>query len=635
MNVKKYTRYQQKKRLLVLAVLITFLFVAVFGRLVYLQMIDGRRLQVLALDQWMRDVPLQAERGEIFDRNGVVLADSRTVYNIYARPISIVNREQTARALASVLHLDYQTTLDKISARRSEVTIARGVDRNIMYALLLSGVTGIYFSQNIQRVYPFGDFMTQVLGFTNLDSQGQTGIELQYNHFLRGINGYILTETDLVGRQLKSNVTRFVPGTRGNSAILTLDHHIQAFAESAITNAMNNHSARAASIAVMNVNTGAIVAMAQKPSFDLNNIPRDNIADLFSQSKSTIITDVFEPGSTFKILTAAIGLEEGVVCRQNTRVVCGGSHIVDGQRIKCWRTRGHGSLSFDEAVMNSCNVLFMNTALAIGAPTFYQYIERFGLKRRTGIDLPGEGIGLAIPVDQVKNVDLARIGFGHAIATTPIGLMVATAATINGGNIVTPHVLDRVENHRGQVVHRTNAPITSGVISEQTSRHMREILEQVVANGSGRHAGVPGVRVGGKTGTAQKYAAGGGGVIAGKYVSTFIGFAPADNPRYIALIVVDEPVGAYYGSLVAAPYIGQLFQNIVAYEEWLRTEPITEHEMFQMPDLIGLTASEATMLLRTRHMHVEMYGTGLRVTNQMPASGVMVNRNRVVLLRLD
>jgi stage V sporulation protein D (sporulation-specific penicillin-binding protein) len=589
---------------------------------------------VLALDQWMRDVPLQAERGEIFDRNGVVLADSRTVYNIYARPVSITNKEATAEALSRVLGLNYNETFNKINTRRSEVTIARGVSKDIMYALLQTAATGIYFSQNIQRVYPFGDFMTQVIGFTNLDSNGQTGVEMQYNDFLRGTNGYILTETDLVGRQLNRNVTRYVAGTKGNNVFLTLDYHIQSFAEAAITNAMNNHGAKSASIIVMDVNTGAIAAMAQNPSFNLNEIPRDDIAKLFSQSKSTLITDVFEPGSTFKILTAAIGLERGVVSREKTRTFCGGAHIVDGQRIKCWRTIGHGSLSFDEGVMNSCNVLFMNTALAIGAPVFYDYIEKLGLKRKSGIDIAGEGAGLAIPLNQVKNVDLARIGFGHAIATTPIGLMVATAAVINGGNVVTPHVLGRVENQRGQTIHRPHTPVTGGVISAQTSAQMREVLELTVSNGSGRHAGVAGHRIGGKTGTAQKYVQG-GGVAGGKYVSTFIGFAPAENPRYLALIVVDEPVGAYYGSLVAAPYIGQLFANIFQYEQIEPTLPLPTLPEFQMPNLIGLGVNEAVMQLRLSGMHIEVSGTGGVVRGQIPAAGASVTKNNVALIQIS
>ncbi|MCL2631036.1 MAG: penicillin-binding transpeptidase domain-containing protein [Firmicutes bacterium] len=630
-HTPKYTQYNQKKRLLALLIVIVFLFVAVLSRILYIEVFDSGRLQSLALDQWMRDVPLTAERGEIFDRNGVLLADSMTVYTLYARPIAVKNKELTASILADTLNLDYKSLLEKINSRRSEVTIAKNVNKDEMFKILHAGATGVYFSQNIKRVYPYGDFMTQILGFTNTDSDGQTGIERQYNQYLKGKNGYILTETDLIGRELKGGVTRYIQGTKGNDIHLTMDYYIQSFAESAVSEAFLNHNAKAVSLMVIDVTNGAVVAMAQKPSFDLNQVPRDNIAKLFAESKSTLVTDVFEPGSTFKILTTAIGLETGAVSRK-TGVYCRGHHIVDGQRIKCWRTIGHGSLTFDEGVMNSCNVLFMNTALAVGANAFYSYIDKFGLTRKTGIDISGEASGLTIPLASVKTVDLARIGFGQAIAVTPIELLVACASVINGGNLVTPHLLSKVTDRKGRIIHKSNPKITKGIISNQTSLAVREILERVVAEGSGRHAGVEGYRIGGKTGTAQKYE--NGAIARGKYTSTFIGFAPADNPKYMALIVVDEPQGAYYGSMVCAPYVGGMFSKIFAYEG-MRSATIEEKEIFEMPDIVGMGITEAMMLLRSKKLYVEVDGEGgAKVINQIPAPRTKITSSTVCLIGL-
>lgn len=542
---------------------VTFLFVAVIGKLVYVQIVNGENLQVLALDQWTRDVPLEAERGKIYDRNGVLLAASATTYTVYVRPNSVTDKDKLASVLSAALGLDEKTLREKLNTRTSEITVKKNVDKDTMQLIKNSGADGIYFSQTQKRVYPYGDFMSQVLGFTNVDCDGQSGLEQYYNEELSGMDGYILTETDLIGRELEENVTHYVSGTSGLTAYLTIDYNIQAFAESAVTAAYLKHNAKSVSCAVMNINTGEILALAQKPSFDLNNVPRDDVAALLAAAKCGLVTNVFEPGSTFKIITAGVGLDTGAVTR-NTTCYCNGYHIIDGQRIKCWKTRGHGSQTFDEGVQNSCNVLFMNTALAIGTETFYNYIEKLGLTQKTGIDIIGEASGLRIAEESVKNVDLARIGFGQAIAVTPIELLCAAGAIINGGTLVTPYILDRLEDATGTTVVRNYPDLKTGMVKAETSAAMREILESVVTKGGGKNAAVEGYRIGGKTGTAQKYE---NGVIAqGKYVSTFLGFAPADNPQYILLFIVDEPTGgAYYGSIVAAPYAGEIFSKIKAY----------------------------------------------------------------------
>ncbi|NLL56148.1 MAG: PASTA domain-containing protein [Clostridiales bacterium] len=588
-------------------------------------------MQIKALDQWTRDVPITGERGDIFDANGVILADTETLYTVYVRPVSVKNKEYTAKMLGSVLGIESDKLLEKMTSKVSEITVAKKVSKAQMQELVQSKITGVYFSQNLNRVYPYGDFMTQILGFTNVDGMGQSGVEAYYNNYLKGIDGYILTETDLVGRELESNVTRYIQGKKGNSIYLTLDYAIQNIVENAIQDAYAKFEAKAVSCLVMNPKTGAILAMAQRPSYDLNNIPRDDVIKLFGLSNSLIVSSVYEPGSTFKILTAAAGLEKGVVTTQSP-VYCPGYRIVDGKRIRCWKTIGHGSQNFVKGVQNSCNCLFMDIAQKLGSKEFYNYIDVFGLKEKTGIDMSGEASGLTIGYDGVKSVDLARMGFGQAIAVTPIALLNASASVINGGKLMTPYILDRVVDNKGNTIAQGHPVTKRTTISEQTSKIMREVLESVVVEGGGKNAGVAGYRIGGKTGTAQKYE---NGVIAhGKYVSTFIGFAPADDPEYILLFIVDEPPSyLYYGSLVAAPYASQIFDGIFNYKG-LQPNNVEEKPTFVMPDLVDMTLTEAIKTLKKLNMYYELSGDGGIVSYQFPVAGSIVTADNVALIEV-
>ncbi len=612
-----------------LAMLIAFLFTVVLCKLIYIEVIDSSRLQSLALDQWTREVPLRAERGKIFDRNGVVLADSATSYTVFVRPVSVKDKAHTAKVLSSVLVLDEQKLLEKMRSKVSEITVAKQIDKKTMLNIVSKKVSGVYFSQNIKRVYPYGDFLSQILGFVNIDGQGQAGLENYYNYYLSGKDGDILTQTDLVGRQLSGNYTLFNSGVAGSNISLTIDYVIQSIAENAVKSAYERYLPLSSSCIIMNPKSGEIYAMAQRPSIDLNNIPRDNIPELFANSKSFIISNVFEPGSTFKILTTALALDYGVIDR-NYSYYCPGYKIVDGKKIKCWRTRGHGSHTFDEGVQHSCNVLFMEMALRLGVARFYEGIEKFNLERKTGIDMSGEASGLILPQDTVKNVDLARMGFGQAIAVTPIELLAASSATINGGVNVTPYLLKSVEDVFGNSIYTSSVTTGNRAISEQTSALMRDILEQAVSLGSGKNAYISGYKIGGKTGTAQKYE---NGVIArGKYVSTFIGFAPADDPEYIVLMTVDEPKGGlYYGSMVAAPYVKDIFANIF---EYIGLKPQTKEPVksFAMPNLVGLNYSQAKAKLYNLKLYHETVGEGTQVVSQIPVEGAWITENTVVLL---
>ncbi len=630
-----FSQFNIRKRLLIIVILITFLFAAVFGRLIYLQIFQAEALQVKAAEQWMRDLPLTAKRGLITDRNGVVLADSSTLYDVYIRPNAIEDRSAVANLLATALNTDYDKIWEKVNKTGvSEVTIAKKIEKSVMQQIADKNLAGIYFSQNINRYYVYGDFLTQVLGFTSSDGNGQTGIEQYYNDYLKGVDGKALTETDLVGKELDGSTTTYLPAIDGMNATLTIDYYIQSFAENAVKTALETHNAKSAKCIVMDPNTGEILALASAPSFDLNNLPRDNLELLFGASRNTIISDAYEPGSTFKILTSAIGLDSGNF-DLNHSVYCPGYRIVDGQRIKCWRTIGHGSQTFSEGVENSCNCLFMDIAQTVGTRTFYEYLKRFGIGSKTGIDAIGEASGIVIEESAVKTVDLARIGFGQAIAVTPIELITAAASVINGGNLMTPYIMSEITSNAG-VAYKNSPVIRNSTVSAETSEIMRSILEGVVKNGGGKNAYVEGYRIGGKTGTAQKYE---NGVIAqGKYVSSFIGFAPADNPQYIALMIVDEPSnGVYYGSIVAAPYVGEIFKNIFAYKniEAVYTDEDLANlgKKVVMPDLRGLSITQAILKLKELGLQYELDGDIGTISYQFPAPQSEISVNNVVLIK--
>lgn len=620
-----------------LIVLIIFLFTAIFSRLIYLQVVKNEEMQVKALDQWTRDVPVTGERGDIYDRNGVLLADTATTYTVYVRPNAVNDKKYTAKVLSAILGVDEKKLYDRINSRVSEVTVSKKVTSEEINMIYEADPTGVYYAQNIIRKYIYGDFSPMVLGFTNVDGVGQTGIESQYNSYLQGIDGKILTETDLVGRELSSNVNYYIAGKKGADVYLTLDHTIQNIVQAAVNDAYATHQAKAASCVMMNAKTGEILAMAQAPTFDLNNIPRDNLAELMSLSKNGIISNVYEPGSTFKILTAAIGLETGVINKDTTRVYCPGYRIVDGKRIRCWRTIGHGSQSFAEAVQNSCNCMFMDTALNVGTEKIYSGMQAFGITGKTGIDISGEGKGLMIPEGSVKNVDLARIGFGQAVAVTALELINACASVVNGGELLTPYIVEKIVQN-GQVIYEGEKEVKRRVISEKTSAIMREVLEGVVSIGGGKNARVDGYRIGGKTGTAQKYSET-GGIASGKYVATFLGFSPADDPEYIMLFIVDEPsTGVYYGSMVSAPYASRIFSDLFKYIGLEKNAEVSTVETFVMPDLTGMSLTEANIILEQKQLYYEYDGEGgggEKVSYQIPAPGSYVTKNNSVYFRLS
>ena len=570
----KYSLHSLQKRLLAFVFLILFAFVALIGRLFFVQIINGNDLSAKALDQWTRDLPITAARGIIYDTNGIVLAGNTASYSLYVRPKACNDTPLVADKLSELLNLERDALYKKISNRNvSEVTIKKQVPKDTAEKISKLNLKGVYLSTDNTRVYPYNDMLSQVLGYVSIDNMGQAGLEQLYDMYLKGINGELLTQADLQGVEIEDSKYYYIPPIDGLNLTLTIDYNIQSFAENAMDAAMRVYSPIAARTIVMNPNSGEILAMVNKPGLNLNNLPRDNLAELNAKSRNSLAIDIYEPGSTFKIFTSAANVEEYNRGNKNSyppeRVYSSSQYrIVDGQRIKCWNNHAggrHSGLNLSGALNNSCNPIFVDIALKLGTETFYKYINAFGFDKPTGIDFIGEGGGMVLPQSLVKNCDLARIGFGQTIAISPLQLLTATCAVINGGNYIRPYLVKEISDKSGIIAQKMYPQVVRRVISEKTSKEITKMLEEVVTNGSGKNAYIKGYEVGGKTGTAQKYE---NGIIAqGKNVSSFVGFFPASKPQYVILVIVDEPESYLtYGSVVAAPYAKQIFEQIINYK---------------------------------------------------------------------
>ncbi len=559
-----------KKRLLSLLVAAIFLFCGIFLRLAYIQVVWGAELQTKAADQWTRDLPIVAYRGDIVDRNGVVLAGTKTGFALYARPASVDDAEAESAALADVLGLPQADVYAKISKKGvSEVRLVRQMDETLAEKVRALDLPGVYLAEQGERVYGYGDMLCQTLGFVSADGTGQTGLEAYYDKYLKGVNGSVLTETDLVGKELSGGEMTYVPAIDGMTLRLTIDMRVQSIVEDVLQLAYVRQGAASTKCIVMDVNSGEILAMGAKPGVDLNNLPRDDVQTLLKNSKNTLLTDVYEPGSTFKILTAAACLNEYEAGNPNAFgpdhiFNSSGVRIIDGSKISCWTKHANGKHSNEnlaDALKNSCNPVFTDIALSLGKDTFYKYLSAFGYGKPSGIDFDGEQGGLLVSQSTVTRGDLARIGFGQTIAVTAMQLACSTAAAVNGGLLLRPYLVKEiVDPTTGQIAARFGSEVRGRAVSESTSKQIAEMLRRVVAEGGGKNANVEGCEVGGKTGTAQKFVD--GKLAVGKYVSSFVGFFPASAPKYLVLFIVDEPQGQSYGSIVAAPYAGSIIHAI-------------------------------------------------------------------------
>ncbi len=560
-----------RKRLFAIGLAVTFLFCLLCCRFFYVQVVWSEELNYRALDQWTRELPIVAERGKITDRNGVVLASNQAAYTVYARSNAIKNKEGTAALLAQALGVDEQKLYEKLTKKKaSEITVAKRVDKTAIEKIVKLRLDGVYYSRDNVRSYPKTDTLCQVIGFTSSDNVGTTGVEKYYEKYLAGKNGELLYETDLVGIDIKGSVATYLPAENGYNVELTVDYGIQKVVESALEKVAATYSPVSAQCIVLDVNSFEVLGLANYPAYDLNEVPRNDTELLNQLTRNGLVCDIYEPGSTFKIVTSAINIEEhlkGNPKAFSTKYVFPSSRTraVEGTTVKCWSNHANGKHSnqtLAEALNNSCNPCFTDIALSLGKETFYNYLSAFGFGKRTGIDYGGEAYGLLMPKEAVRNCDRARIGFGQTIAVSGIQLACAAASAVNGGYYYTPRLVKRIYAEDGYVAKEVKKELQSRTISEQASKTLAQMLEGVVREGSGKKAYVEGYRIGGKTGTAQKFE--NGHIAAGKYVSSFVGFLPADKPQYLALVIVNEPQGAYYGSVVAAPCAKEIFEGIIS-----------------------------------------------------------------------
>lgn len=571
MKIERKKTYNKQKTLL-FAILIILILLGLIIRLYFVMIVQYDYYSSAATQLHERERVIKALRGEIVDRNKTPLATNITVCTISVIHNQIVDEEETARMLSEELSLSYEEVLKKVQKKSSIERIKTNVEKSVGDKIREYGYLGVKVDEDYKRYYPYNELASKIIGFTGSDNQGIVGLEVYYDEYLTGKSGNILTITDAKGIELEGYKENRKEPIAGYTLQTSLDYNVQKYCEQAAYKVMSEKEAKNVIIIVMNPQNGEIYAMVNAPEYNLNkpfeltsNLLEDDTKskqDLLNQMwRCMAINDTYEPGSTFKMITAASALEEGVVSITDSFNCCGYA-IVEDRRIKCHKVVGHGTESFTETVMNSCNPAFIEWGRRLGVDKFYEYFKLFGLLEKTGIDLPGEASGIMHKKDNVGAVELATISFGQSFQITPIQLLGATASIINGGNKVIPHFGVNILNKDGELIKELDYTTKEQTISIKTSETMREILFQVVENGGGNKAYIEGYQIGGKTATSQKLPRG-----SGKYIASFIGFAPYNNPKVMAMCIIDEPTGVYYGGTIAAPVIRDVFDNILPYFE--------------------------------------------------------------------
>ena len=628
-----------RKRVLTLLVLLIFLFGVLVCRIAYLTTARSAELTSRGVRQWTREGTVYARRGNILDTNGQTLVMSATAYIVSVEPGKVQDVQAFARAVSPILGLSEEKVAEKASQRgKSSVTLKRQVSRETADQLrqlkqskdaeTAAAASALLFDEDVRRVYLRGAFLTQTLGLVNVDGVGQSGLEQQYETLLRGEAGRSMRSVDGKARPIYDSGNLYIEPQDGSTIRLTIDATIQEIVEKAMRECYEVNKAQAVHALVMDVYTGAVLAMCSKPDYDPNDPPREQLDALQSLMRIRLISDSYEPGSTFKILTAAAALDSGVTTPEDG-FYCSGKIKVDGDTIKCWGSP-HKAETMAQALQNSCNPVFVELALRMGAQRFYQYLHAFGLGSKTNIDLQGEESGILIPVNSVKNVDLARIGFGQSVAVTPIQLLTAACSVLNGGRLMRPYLLKEAVSPDGTVLYRTSPKVVSTPISEETSLTMRKLLEDVVAVGGAKNARIPGYRIGGKTGTAQVYKD--GRIVRNVHIGSFLGFAPADDPRIALLVIVDEadtPVD--YGGTTAAPFARQILEDVLPYLGYQPDEG-EDSEPVQVPDVTGQPLWEARRTLSSMGLKVLDDGGSGSVTAQMPSAGATLRTGGQMML---
>ena len=653
------TTMDVKKKMLIVLIICIIGFLYVLGHIVYWQFFRGAELSQAAVEQQTRDKTINSKRGAIMDRNGNVLAASISVETITASPVDVkknkVSIEEISQNLSGMLDMEYEDVYKKLNQNTSYVIIKRKVDKaigdQVRTYLNDNGISGFTLVTDTKRYYPYDNLASHIIGFTGMDNQGLAGIELQYDSYLKGASGRLITASDASGSVMPFDYEKLIDPEDGLGVVLTIDENIQRIAEKYLEQAVEeNQLANGACCIVMEVETGEILAMATKPDFNLNDpfviINEEKLEEInevpegeerqkkYSEElnklwRNKAVVDAYEPGSTFKIFTSAMAIEENVIST-NDIFYCNGHKTVANYSIGCWKHAGHGSQNFARAVQNSCNPAVIEIGARVGTSKFYDYMYGLGFREKTGIDLPGEDIGLMHDKANFNEVELATYSFGQGFTVTPIQMITAVNAVANDGMMVKPHIVKRFVDSKGNVVKEFGTEEIRQIVSEATSKQLREVLESVVSEGSGSGAYIRGYRVGGKTGTSEKTPRGNN-----KYIASFIGMAPSDDPKIICLVLLDEPTtGVYFGGIIATPVARSIMEETLSY---MKIEPsYTAEELATMettvPNVVGMTIDEANKALEAASLRYALDGSGDVVLNQLPKAGVKVNQKSTVML---
>lgn len=565
--IKVHTFQKEKYTLVFGAFILGFTLLA--GRLCYLMIFRSEELSKKALNIEQRERTIKAARGKIYDRNGIVLADNQAVCSVSVIYYQIKEPQKVIKLLSQKLALSEEEVKKKVEKVSSREKIKSNVPKSVADEIREAGLDGVKVDEDYKRYYPFGTLASKVLGFAGADNQGILGIESRYDDVLKGTDGKILTLTDYQGIEIENAAETRVEPVNGNDLYLSVDYNVQCYVQQAAEKVLKVKKAKRVSVILMNPQNGEIYALVSLPEYDLNEPfvltkayeaegknQNDKLNDMW---RNPVISDSYEPGSTFKIITATAALEERKVTLQDS-FFCPGFKIVEDRKIRCHKTQGHGSETFKQGVINSCNPVFMEIGARVGAKDMLRYYHKLGLYERTGVDLPGEANSIMHKLDKIGAVELATMSFGQSIQITPLQLMRAVSAGINGGRLVTPHFALEKKNPVTKEITEYEYKERAGAVSKETSQTLREVLEAVVAEGTGKNGQVEGYRVGGKTATSEKLPR-----RSGKYISSFLGFAPANHPKILGLVLIDEPQGTYYGGVIAAPVMAEIFQNVLPY----------------------------------------------------------------------
>lgn len=637
-----------KKKIIFYIAFFQMAFFILICRVFFIQSIKADEYQKMAYEQQTRDRLISPKRGEIVDRNNNPIATNESVYSISVINSQIEEPEKVASILSEKLELKYEDVLKKVNKKVALERIKTKVDKETADLIRNLNLVGVMIDEDIKRIYPNENMASQVIGFVGKDNQGIIGLEAKYDEYLKGKQGKILTETDSRGIELRNGSQERVAPTNGYTLVTSIDINIQKYAEQTLEKVVEAKGAKRGSIILMNPQNGEIYAMANKPDFNLNEpftINNDDLksnwANMSQKDRNNAlnqmwrnfsINDTYEPGSTFKVMTSAMGLNEKLITPE-THFNCGGGKTVGGRYIKCWRSpRSHGSQTFVQGVQNSCNPVFMEVGEKLGADKFYEYMQIFGFNEKTGVDLPGEAVGIMHKKENVGPVELATMSFGQSFQITPLQLLRAISSVINGGELITPHFGTKIVDENGNIIEELNYKKGRKTISKETSEQMKWILESVVSEGTGNKTYIPGFRIGGKTATSEKLPR-----RSGKYIASFCAFSPAENPQVIALVLVDEPQGVYYGGQVAGPVMKELMENVLPY---LKIEPKYSEKELEMeetkeivvPKFLEMDIKDAKKILTDEKINFEVIGQGEKVINQFPQPDEVIKYNGKVML---